>query len=424
MDLQKEWGNVTVTGRGSVYTADPARGILGYAFYYKTKDGVKKRKVITGRSEDELRDKAEKFLDSVNGECGGAVCTADGARDKNICSITFAEAGEEWFASYSIEGEDGKRKSYASIESRECSLRAVNKIIGGMPVAEIGSTTAEDLIRRCSRKENGEYNSRSHVDKIQQVFRMVMEHAKKSGYCTSVPDKVKLSSKLTTVDKDARFLDEEQTALVYKAVGGSMRYRTVVCLLLSTGLRQEEAFALNVKDFRVMKDGNVEVVINKTVVETEGHVYKIVNETKTERSRRSVFIPEGVYQMVMEYYNSVTGSETPGQKMKRKENGMEGYIFLNKDMKPLNKRTFQRNFKDYIKRNSKDSIDFNATLHMFRHTFASIQADGMGLDKVAMLLGDSIITTMDMYQSLTNKTKSAVCENSTKFLEDITGKRK
>lgn len=251
---------------------------------------------------------------------------------------------------------------------------------------------------------------------------MVMEHARKSGYCTSVSDKVKLSDKLTTVDKDARFLDEEQTALVYKAVEGNKRYRTAVCLLLATGLRQEQAFALNVKDFRVMKDGNVEVEINKTVVEAAGHVYKIVNETKTERS--SVFIPEWVYQMVMEYYNSVTGSETPGQKMKRKKNGMEGYIFLNKDMKPLNKRTFQRNFKDYIKRNSKDSIDFNATLHMFRHTFASIQADSMGLDKVAMLLGNSITTTMDMYQSLTNKTKSAVCENSTKFLEDITGKRK
>jgi len=408
------WKYVNVISSGSVYPFQSGKQTMAFAFYYKVANGSKARKVVSGNSMEELKKKAVQFLDRKEMEYSSELEKAEEIRKEQERPKTFREVGEQWFQEYSA-----KRMSYASKESRLYSLKGINKIIGDMFIKDIDNTVAKDLISRYSQKENGKYYSRSYVDKMQQVFLMVMTYAKNAGYCTNIPDKRELGKELSTVDKDSRFLDEEQILLVHKAVENNLRYKTIFHFLLATGLRQEEAFALNIKDFHAMRDGNIEVKINKTVVETENHVYAIENKTKTLRSKRSVFISKEIYDMLMEYYHDVKQHETDLQKQQREKNGMEGYIFLNKEMKPINKRTFQRNFKDYIKRNGGADIDFNVTLHMFRHTFASIQADYMGIDKVAMLMGDSITTTSNMYQSLTNKTKSTVCESSTKLYKSI-----
>lgn len=403
---------------GSVYPLKSVKGngnTWGHAFYYRLAD-ERKRKTVTGKSVEELMKKAEEFLDKTEREYENSLKEDEAANEESIRPKTFKEAGMEWFDSYKNRMEKAG-KSYASIESRQYSLVAINKVAASVAVSDIDSSVAAGIIEACSIKPDGGYYSRSHVDKIQQVFQMVMRYAVDRGYCQKVPDKAELGENLTTVDKDSRFMDEEMIGRLIKAVKGNRRYTTIIYLLLATGLRQEEAFALNIKDFNVKNDGTVEVKIYKTVVETEGHVYKVVQKTKTRRSRRTVCIPMEVYEMVSEYYNDTVRNETKGQKEARERNGMDGYIFVNKDMKPLNKRTFQRNIKKYIERKCGGEMDQNMTMHMLRHTFASIQAEEMGLDKVALLMGDSIETVNGMYQSLTRKTKAAVCRNSSNLLK-------
>lgn len=397
------WNYVEVVSNGSIYRTQ--KGKLGFAFYYKL-GGEKKRKSVTGDTEDELKDKAVKFLNEL---------------DREYCEelsrpLTFRKVGEQWFEEYKGRRNAKKGKiSYASVESRECSLKAINKVIGDELIEDIDDKVAESLIDKCSEKADGTYYSRSHVDKLQQVFHLVMEYGKKHGYCTQCPDKITLSDNLTEVDKDSRFLDEEKIQKIFKAVEENIRYKTVIHFLLATGLRQEEAFALNINDFHKLQTGNYEIDICKTVVETEGHVYQIVNELKTKRSRRKIFIPPEVYELIKEYYDYVIENETELQSYMREMYNMEGYIFLNKDMKPYNKRTFQNNFKKYLKRRTGSDMDFKATLHMFRHSFVSFQADDIPLDKVAMIIGDSVATTANMYQSLTNRAKNEVCRSTTGF---------
>lgn len=409
---------VTLVSEGSVYPVKQGRQTMGFAFYYITGDGGKKRKVVTGSSREELKSKATAFLNKVENECLEALCKADGALREAVRPRTFMEASHEWFEKYKM-GE----KSFPSVESRKFSISAINKVIGEMNVSDIDNDVASDMIMKCSIKAGGGYYSRGRVDKLQQAFRMVMEYSRKKGYCACVPDKVKLSGRLTTVDKDSRFLDLEQLALVHKVLEDNARYRTLFHLLFATGLRQEEAFALKVGDFRVTRNRkgkeNAEASICKTVVETEGHVYKIVNRTKTAKSRRKVYIPKVIYDMVMKYYEDTAGKETASQKAQRKANGTEGCIFVNQDMKPLNKRTFERNFESYIKRNGRGAINFKVTLHMLRHSFVSLHLDDMGIEQVSKLIGDSYKTTSEMYQSLTNKTKTKVCNNSEEFYNII-----
>ena len=87
-------------------------------------------------------------------------------------------------------------------------------------------------------------------------------------------------------------------------------------------------------------------------------------------------------------------------------------------MKPFNKRTLEGSFPRYLKRRG---IDFDVTLHMLRHTCASDMLEDTELDKVAKHIGDSYAVTCDTYQSLTNKTKKALCENRRKKYNMLNG---
>lgn len=59
-DLKRDHAEVVLGG--SVYPTK--NGKLGFAFYYRT-GGERKRKVVTGDTEEALKDKAVKFLNEV-----------------------------------------------------------------------------------------------------------------------------------------------------------------------------------------------------------------------------------------------------------------------------------------------------------------------------------------------------------------------
>ena len=231
------WKYVNVISSGSVYPFQSGKQTMAFAFYYKVANGSKARKVVSGNSMEELKEKAVQFLDRKEMEYSSELEKAEEIRKEQERPKTFREVGEQWFQEYSV-----KRMSYASKESRLYSLKGINKIIGDMFIKDIDNTVAEDLISHYSQKENGKYYSRSYVDKMQQVFLMVMTYAKNAGYCTNIPEKRELGKELSTVDKDSRFLDEEQILLVHKAVENNIRYKTIFHFLLATGLRQEEEF--------------------------------------------------------------------------------------------------------------------------------------------------------------------------------------
>lgn len=73
----------------------------------------------------------------------------------------------------------------------------------------------------------------------------------------------------------------------------------------------------------------------------------------------------------------------------------------------MNKRTFERNLSDYLKRR----CITEKTLHMFRYSYASLQAENIPFENVAMMLGDSTKTVYDMYSSMSQKSKKNITEN-------------
>ncbi len=408
-----EYKFVTVTGNGSVYDVKQGKHKKGFAFYYTVNGADKKRKVITGKDEEEIREKLKLFLDKLEQECEKKA-TASKAE-----SLTFRMVSTEWFETYRAKRNDKRNPiSYSSVESREASLKRLNEVIGDVLVTDITQEVAEDTVDKCSIKQDGTFYSESHVKKLEQVLQLVMEFARKNGYCTHSLERIQLNEKLTKPIADDRFLNKSQIKIIWDIVEKNPRYKIIIELLSKTGMRQEEMFALETTDFVVRKDNRVALSITKTVVENEKHEYGMVPRVKSLNSKRTIYISYDLYERVMAYHKFITENENNMDKYNRKVNKTENVIFVNQDKRYPNKRTFARNFKDFLKRNGGEELDFNVTLHMFRHSYASHMAEKTTAEKVAKVLGDSRETVFKNYFSLTEKDKDDIVEASESIYED------
>lgn len=408
-----EYKFVTVTGKGSVFPVKQGKHKVGFAFYYTVNGADKKRKVVTGKDEEEVRGKIKSFLDELEKECEMK------ARASKAEGMTFRKVGAEWFEIYKQRRNDKNNPiSYSSVESRESSLKRLNEVIGDVLITDITQEMAESVVDKCSKKKDGTFYSFSHVNKLEQVLHLVMEYAWENKYCTHGLKRIKLNEKLTKPNADDRFLDKSQIKMIKEIVEKNPRYKIIIELLSKTGMRQEELFALETTDFVVQKDDRVALSITKTVVENEKHEYGMVPKVKSLNSKRTIYISYDLYERVMAYHTLITENEDNMDKYNRKVNKTENVIFVNQDKCYPNKRTFARNFKDYLKRNGGEEFDFNVTLHMFRHSYASYMAEKTTAEKVAKVLGDSRETVFNNYFSLTEKDKDDIVEASESIYED------
>ena len=409
------------TSGGSVYDCKSGKQTKSFAFFYEV-SGEKKRKVVSGNSIEELTAKAVAFLDKVDKECADAKEKESAVLNEiaKPARLTFRDVGLMWFNEYSL-AMNRKRKgiSYSSVESRDLALRTIFKHFGDKYMDQITQDDADNLIDLCSEKSDGSLYSYSYMDKLQQTFHLVIKYACKEGLYHQKLELSDLES-FERADTNSKFLDREQVASILKIVHNNPRYRTLVKLLMATVLRQEEAFALTIDDFVPINDKMVELHINKSVVEINKNEYVIVTKLKSDRGRRVVIIPKDIYIMVMEYFNSIVDNETSYEQKLRQLNKTEKLIFADKEKKVPNKRTFERSFSNFIKRNGGKKLGYDVTLHMFRHSYASLMAETLPAEVVAKMLGDTIETVIKNYYSLSNVMKKRITEYSDSVLNSIT----
>lgn len=428
--------NVEIFSKGSVYPNKSGNQTLGFAFYYKVGDKKKERKVIKGNSEEELRNKAIAFLSKLDREYENEKNTVNvvnvttnpepiniiDKKEPEFIKLTFKEVGDMWYKEY------GKRLnklregiSYSSLEGRDLAYRRICSYIGNLCITDITQDVADNLIEISMIKSDGTKYSFSYMDKLQQTFHMIMRYADEKKWY----DYQLKTTPLTTLEKadtDARFLDREQIAEVLELLEDNERYKIIVELIVASGLRQEEVFALYMNDFKPVNNEDVEIHINKSVRRMGEYEYEIVDFGKTDTSRRIVTISFSTYQKVLNYYNCLIKKETSKNKELRKKNKTTGLIFANKEMRVINKKTFERNFASYIKRQLKKldkTLDYEVTLHMFRHSYASLMAETTSVEVVARLLGDSVYTTEKNYYSMSKNVKKNVSASSKDIMKSI-----
>lgn len=135
-----------------------------------------------------------------------------------------------------------------------------------------------------------------------------------------------------------------------------------------------------------------------------------VKTTKTDHSRRTVFLMEGLYKDFVVYH------DIQMSRMKRCPGyNIEGYVFCQDNGMPYEPRTYQ----DLFKRCVKQAGIADANFHSLRHTFATRCLE-QGMDVVALskILGHAAPSiTMDKYGHALNSHQRASVERLNKLYD-------
>lgn len=189
-----------------------------------------------------------------------------------------------------------------------------------------------------------------------------------------------------TKDQMRKFLKFIHDDVVY------CKYYEVVYILFHTGMRISEFCGLTLRDIDLQ---NKTVNIDHQLQRTADMRYIIV-ETKTDAGKRKIPITDDVAAM---FQAIIEDREAPA--VEKIIDGYSGFLFYDKEGKPLVAMHWQNRFNNMVKRyNDIYRIQMpNITPHVCRHTYCSNQAKaGMNPKTLQYLMGHSDISvTMNVY---------------------------
>lgn len=185
--------------------------------------------------------------------------------------------------------------------------------------------------------------------------------------------------------KEPRYLDEKQAAVLLELLEDEpMTYRTVVHLLLFTGMRRGELLGLKWSD--VDFDKNLLEICRSLQYTKERGLFE--DDTKNRSSERIIKLSQTAVNYLKAY--KIWQME---QRLKVGDRWQDsGYIFTDEWGEPINPSRVTNWFSRFMKSHS-DKLPY-ITLHSLRHTNATLQiAGGVPITTVAKRLGHTNSTT-------------------------------
>lgn len=182
---------------------------------------------------------------------------------------------------------------------------------------------------------------------------------------------------------EAAHLDEDQAAALLGALEGEpIQYRTMINLLLYTGLRKGELLGLEWQDIDFEKR-IMHVQRSSQYIQGAGIITK---PPKNKRSQRAIKLSESASVMLREY--RVWQAEQRLSVGDRWEDC--GRLFVTWDGRPMHPDTLPRWFDKFLKRHGLPDIN----IHGLRHTCASLMiAHNVDIRTVSKRLGHAQVST-------------------------------
>lgn len=183
--------------------------------------------------------------------------------------------------------------------------------------------------------------------------------------------------------KEAVYLDEIQAAELINALDSEpLRYKTIVMLLLYSGMRRGELCGLEWSD--VDFDRNLISISKSRLYLPELGVYN--DTTKNKSSERVIRIPQAMTELLKEYKTFQIAERLKlGDQWHENNN-----IFKGVDGRPIHPDVISSWFHKFIVKNNLPAI----SIHSLRHTNATLLiASGTNIRTVANRLGHSTPTT-------------------------------
>ena len=358
----------SITKRGESYRITTSTGYDGTGKQIRKTKTWKPAPGMTAKQiEKELERQAVMFEEQVK---------SGTAADSNMKFAAFADL---W-----MEQHCKKQLAPKSIVENEKLLRRVLPAIGHLRMDKIKpfhiqqfyDNLAEDNVNA----KTGGCLSSSTIMHYHRLLSSMFNRAVLWGILSASPLKVQPPK---VEQKEAAHLEEDQAAALLEALEGEpIQYRTMVYMLLYTGLRKGELLGLEWQDINFDK-GTMQVLRTSQYIAGAGIITK---PPKNKKSQRVIKLSDNVLDMLKEYH------------AKQAENRLSlgnrwkdcGRLFTTWEGTPMHPDTLPRWFDKFLKRHNLPDIN----IHGLRHTCASIMiAHNVDIRTVSKRLGHAQVST-------------------------------
>lgn len=367
----------------------------GLAFYYIGLDGKKQRKVFTSKAKEDLLPKRTAFLTALffekqaqvekmkNIEMLSDILPASLLKEDIHCDKTVNEAIDLYLPSHKA------RVKYKTHVGEISNSQHVRKWLGSKMVNELTFNDHQDLLNNVAKGRNGKLASKKLVRNIKGFFGRLIQFCKKQKWLSAEEVEFILDGVVmpTTARKNrnAKYLPIAEMGKVLNILQENRRYYLISKILLLTGMRGQEIFALEKQD---LKPQMGIIYVRQALEEQEktketDRKYKI-GETKNEESERyAPAIPE-----VFECFKELEEIQVKnGWREKSYALGNGNMAIIDSLGQVVDKTCFNRNMNEFLKRHGAEN---KLTLHMPRHCFATyLKLRNADIENVEFAMGHS-----------------------------------
>lgn len=319
--------------------------------------------------------------------------------DENVRFQVFAE---RWFRDYAKEHlrertylryEELSKRTYAAIgHIRLNRLRPQHLIDFYAQLAEPGQN-----------KRTGGGLAPKTIKHYHTFISSVMDRAVKWGVVNENPCKRVDAPKVER--KQIEFMNDEQARVFMAALEDEpLEYRVIFSLLLLTGMRRGELLGLEWPDIDF--DSGVIHIRRTSQYAPERGIF--TDTTKTEQSKRPLFIPAELLEMLRRYR-----AEQGERRLRMGDKWSTEWsehprLFTKWDGNPMHPNTPYKELKKLLARNGMEQV----SLHSLRHTNATLLINsGADVRTVSGRLGHSqTSTTMNIYAEFLQSADKAASE--------------
>ena len=328
-------------------------------------------------TEKSARKKAEAFAATFEKECKEGL-TSD-SRQK------FAA-----YCDYVIDLKEQRGVKHSTIVRYKELTSRIYPQIGHIKLRELRADHLNDLYTQLGQegqnKRTGGKLSAKTILEHHRLISTVLEQAAKEGL---VPFNVASRAMLPKAEhKDVNYFQPEQVAAIRDALEQeSMKWKTLVHLLLITGARRGEVLGL--KWDKVDFDGNRIYICNSILYSPDIGIYE--STPKTEHSRRYITLPAETMQLLRQYRNWQASERLRLGEYYVNQN----FVFSQDNGNPMHPDSVT----DYLKKFSKRHDLPHINPHAFRHTMASmLYFNGVDSVSISKRLGHAqVSTTANIY---------------------------
>lgn len=320
------------------------------------RNGKPVRKTLYGKTQKELDKKYRNFMD---------------LKDKGIVleeqDMTFRKLSELWLTNEKV----GSVRDQ-TISTIKGQLSTINAHIGDIKVKDLKQSHIEAFRSSMIKsKKLVQYNL--CLSRIKAIIKYAVQ---KDILAKDIALGMK---RVKNAGKKKRALTAEERQLLFTADLDRFE-RCFANLLLYTGLRKNEALALNVKDIDLKKK---RIHVSKTLIASKRVDCCLQEYAKTEAGSRYIPIPSPLTETLTSYIK-----------------GRTGILFLSKNNGYIS--TMDGKWEKILKKLQVASdvpLADDITPHTLRHTYASdLYKAGVDIKQAQYLLGhDDIKTTLDIY---------------------------